>query len=156
MQTGRDMLQTRPAALGVDVTAGPLSGASPALVEYHAEHEDEIDPQEPEQRDFGGCKRAARNAVLCLRGDELVRFQRGDDGGKFFGSTLTAGSPPGAEFEGCSIYLPPRNASACGAITLTPNNNPAAISTMTTPKARTLAHKGLINSPMISRSLTSM
>lgn len=48
------------------------------------------------------------------------------------------------------------DASAWGAITLTPNSRPAATKIKTTNKASALAHKGLINSPMISRSLTSM
>ena len=58
------------------------------LIEDNAEHEDDIDAQEPEEKFFGGGEIAAGAVVVLFGRDELVGLEGSDDGGEVFATDL--------------------------------------------------------------------
>ena len=52
------------------------------LVEDYAAHEEEIDTESPEDDFFRLGELAAGDVVFLFGGDELIGFERGDDGGE--------------------------------------------------------------------------
>jgi len=79
--------RTTPDAVQLQVeTHKHLARSGPDLVEHDSKHEDEINPEGPEQDHLSAGELAARAVVLFFGRDELVGFERRHHRGKIFAS----------------------------------------------------------------------